>query len=290
MIPTRLGVGNARAFTLIELLVVIAIIVLLLTLLVPVFKNAREHARITVCASNLSACHEGMESYVFNNHMYYPNTYIHLYTGESWDNRDPDPYGNLGQHNGCHKLAGYYIGQNVNRFTNLNTYREVPQWNCPLEADSTYGTYSPNARFCTTQLAGVDDSVVYDSGGPNDDDNGNNIPDKYETQYWNWERQLFHKRGKGPNHYRPWEGPEGDRALLYEAYIGYWAINDKYSDWGQLGWGGLRFRHMDYGMNILRANGSVEFCIPDHEILFNGESYYWFDYGDIELFPQVSYH
>ncbi len=44
---------RAKAFTLIELLVVIAIIALLMALLVPVLRNAREQAHRAVCLSNL---------------------------------------------------------------------------------------------------------------------------------------------------------------------------------------------------------------------------------------------
>ena len=49
----RASVGSARGFTLIELLVVIAIIAVLMAIILPALKHAKETARVTVCATHL---------------------------------------------------------------------------------------------------------------------------------------------------------------------------------------------------------------------------------------------
>src|ERR1700689_4477705 len=65
------------AFTLIELLVVIAIIAILAAILFPVFAQAREAARKTVCLSNTKQLGLGIMMYV--------QDYDEVYPMESWD-------------------------------------------------------------------------------------------------------------------------------------------------------------------------------------------------------------
>src|SRR5437868_5965640 len=55
---------SVRAFTLIELLVVIAIIAVLAAILFPVFAQARESARQTMCASNMRQLGLAMRMYL----------------------------------------------------------------------------------------------------------------------------------------------------------------------------------------------------------------------------------
>jgi len=69
-----------RGFTLIELLVVIAIIAILAGLILPVLARARESARRTACASNLSQIAKGMYIY---------STSYHCYPTNGTDGTDP---------------------------------------------------------------------------------------------------------------------------------------------------------------------------------------------------------
>ena len=68
----RVRADRTRGFTLIELLVVIAIISLLVSILIPSLKRAKELARRAVCASNLHQGHLALLVYAEDNRGYYP--------------------------------------------------------------------------------------------------------------------------------------------------------------------------------------------------------------------------
>jgi prepilin-type N-terminal cleavage/methylation domain-containing protein/prepilin-type processing-associated H-X9-DG protein len=72
-----------RAFTLIELLVVIAIIALLVSILLPSLKTARELARTTVCQTNLRAIRMAAGMYVHEFDGYLPAIRCRKNPGES---------------------------------------------------------------------------------------------------------------------------------------------------------------------------------------------------------------
>lgn len=65
---------HKKAFTLIELLVVIAIIALLLSIIMPALRKAREHSKMLVCKSNQRSILQAVSVYSTNNHNRLPPT------------------------------------------------------------------------------------------------------------------------------------------------------------------------------------------------------------------------
>lgn len=65
---------SRRAFTLIELLVVISIIALMIAILLPALKAAREQARKITCGSNMRQLGLAMVMYTGDNDSYFPET------------------------------------------------------------------------------------------------------------------------------------------------------------------------------------------------------------------------
>jgi prepilin-type N-terminal cleavage/methylation domain-containing protein/prepilin-type processing-associated H-X9-DG protein len=75
--------NQPRAFTLIELLVVIAIIAILAAILFPVFAQAREKARQTVCLSNIKQIGSGLMMYTQDYDETYPRAHFGTYMWSS---------------------------------------------------------------------------------------------------------------------------------------------------------------------------------------------------------------
>ncbi len=67
---------RAHAFTLIELLVVVAIIALLISILLPSLKKARDQAKAAVCLNNLKQIGTAMEPYKHENGGYFPGDHL----------------------------------------------------------------------------------------------------------------------------------------------------------------------------------------------------------------------
>lgn len=78
--------GKRVGFTLIEVLVVVAIIALLVSILLPSLKMAREQARITVCKTRMQELHRGHVYYGADNKQVFPHWAWWL--TDSYSNRD----------------------------------------------------------------------------------------------------------------------------------------------------------------------------------------------------------
>ena len=81
-----------RAFTLIELLVVIGIIALLLAIILPGLRYAREMGRETVCRSNLRQMAIILATYTSANDNLFPDARYIYHSPESFDHRDGSEY------------------------------------------------------------------------------------------------------------------------------------------------------------------------------------------------------
>ena len=128
---------SARGFTLIELLVVITIVALLIALLLPAIKQAREVARVVVCASNLRQLAVALHTYAHEN-----NSMALAYRDDGSDCPSPGfsssvNWTNLlygGDENGGVHVTYNYVRSEIPGRRKLNQY--APDWDvykCPSD-------------------------------------------------------------------------------------------------------------------------------------------------------------
>lgn len=75
--------GRKKAFTLIELLVVIAIIGILLSIVIPALRKAKESAQAIICKTNLRGYGTAMKVYLQDNDNFYPESMHTLVNGDA---------------------------------------------------------------------------------------------------------------------------------------------------------------------------------------------------------------
>ena len=109
--------GNKKAFTLIELLVVIAIIAMLLAIIAPALKKAKDMAKAIVCSSNLKQIGVAASTYAQSYDDQVPRAEL---SGVDFSN--PNPY------TGNWQIAfSSYIGGSEG----FEAYYEIGAYNCP---------------------------------------------------------------------------------------------------------------------------------------------------------------
>jgi prepilin-type N-terminal cleavage/methylation domain-containing protein/prepilin-type processing-associated H-X9-DG protein len=224
-----------KAFTLIELLVVIAIIALLLSIIVPALKAAKEAARRVVCQSNLKSVSLANSTYADGNE----NRYV------SWE-MDPGIYDNVGRYAPwCTNPTFIRIldqTNDENQLTNINpadVYQFPKRFRCPSAVKTWEFADIYEDSYIATTIAGN-----YTSLNPDDISTTYVNPTTIESPY----RKIMFL-------------DSADMCMFVEKadFVRYW---DKYGEVynNQISYGYLApaYRHNE-GANGCYADGHVEY-------------------------------
>ncbi len=135
---------SRNAFTLIELLVVIAIIAVLIAMLLPALKKAKENVRVVICGSNLRQAALASLSYVVEN-----NAMLPAYNRPSRGIDSPNT-------NMSSRVAWnqWYIGgnddsvkTNVAGRRKLARYSQPKGWECPSDVGNPLDPFSIGGTY-----------------------------------------------------------------------------------------------------------------------------------------------
>lgn len=130
-----LKMGKKRAFTLIELLVVIAIIALLLSILMPSLRRAKEAGKRAQCLFNVKSLTAGMLMYVPDFDNQFPNAWTEL-NGNGWILSIPDHYNTPEKASKEEQLDAIRGGLLFPYLNSTSVYR------CPVARKNEFRTYS----------------------------------------------------------------------------------------------------------------------------------------------------
>src|SRR5262245_38502445 len=124
---TRTGWSSDHraGFTLIEVLVVVAIIALLISVLLPSLRNAREQARAVACAANMRLCSQAIILYAQSNKDFFP--YDHSQLAFHPGSKGPTGLTNYGLN--CWEFLHRYVQRsNPSAFSNWSKDPYIPTY------------------------------------------------------------------------------------------------------------------------------------------------------------------
>jgi prepilin-type N-terminal cleavage/methylation domain-containing protein/prepilin-type processing-associated H-X9-DG protein len=231
---------RVKAFTLIELLVVIAIIALLVSILLPSLRTARELARTTVCATNMRNAQMTMTMYAQEFDGYAPAQNCSDTPGVS-DNVLDAKY-----RTGVTQLMAWHRGHP----TEDPTKGKKAQWSiCPSDRDPSHSMDGWDPRWISYTIHGY----AWDNCLPGDRDRNRAI-----------RLTSIHKKGESqrPSELFMFAEASGDAGFGVIHYGGPEKIitSSSKSKYGTLIQWNYMFRHQrDEGMNLVFFDGHVDY-------------------------------